>query len=62
MAHVGAKFRRRYLGTQQRDVRLEQQLRDGRYLVLRRSADEAEPTGTSVVLNWTAELKGRLRN
>jgi hypothetical protein len=39
-----------------------QQLRDGRYLVLRRSADEAEPTGTSVVLNWTAELKGRLRN
>ena len=37
-------------------------LPDGRWLALRRSEDEDEPTGTSVVLNWTAELKRHLGN
>jgi len=37
-------------------------LPDGGWLALRRSEDEAEPTGTSVVLNWTTELKRRLGN
>jgi hypothetical protein len=31
-------------------------------LALRRSPDEHEVTGTSVVLNWTAELKRRLND
>ena len=35
-------------------------LPDGGWIALRRSEDEAEPTGTSVVLNWTTELKRRL--
>jgi serine/threonine-protein kinase len=35
-------------------------LPDGGWIGLRRSEDEAEPTGTSVVLNWTTELKRRL--
>ena len=39
-----------------------ERLPDGRWLALRRSEDEVEPTGTSVVLNWTAELKRRLGN
>ena len=39
-----------------------ERLPDGRWLALRKSEDEAEPTGTSVVLNWTAELKSRLGN
>ncbi len=39
-----------------------ERLPDGRWLALRRSEDEVEPTGTSVVRNWTAELKRRLGN